>query len=430
VSLRTKLDLYEELLTPNFRYRVIRATGGRPLYSLAGDPPANYAGVKLKDQGYSPGSFIVECFYIDFDGIQYGPVNRTFQIRKYEGERDMTALPVYPLQCGPDHESIREAMVTRGESFAVLSNRQKTAHKQYRGLTLDKHPEQVESQVIIDFQLAFLEMSDNKPQIGLDSLVDHDHRETDLGYYRCIPCSIEGCCGNDYIVRDSSIDEKEEQQFKGLNGSLIDSTGDAEDLTRDQKALLPFKVYGFVLRSRKWATFDIESISDVQYTDGWQNLVINDSIKETVLAMVENHESIPNKSEGRGGSLPSVDLIQGKGKGLIILLHGEPGVGKTSTAECVADHTKRPLFPVTCGDIGDNAEFVETNLERNFQLAHKWGCVLLLDEAEFVASFQPQVLHEGLANFIIVFFLSDVMIRISLAMLSFQVGLPPPLPII
>lgn len=334
----------------------------------------------------------------------------------------MTALPVYPLQCDPDHESIREAMVTRGESFAVLSNPQRTAHKQYRGLTLDKHPEQVKSQVIIDCQLAFLEMSDNKPQIGLDSLVDHDYREANLSYFRCARCTSEGCCGNDYIVPDSGIDEKEEQQFKGLNGSLIDSTGYAEDLTRDQKALLPFKVYGFVLRSRKWATFDIESISDVQYTDGWKKLVINESIKETVLAMVENHESIPSKSGGPGGSLPSVDLIQGKGKGLIILLHGEPGVGKTSTAECVADHTKRPLFPVTCGDIGDNAEFVEKNLERNFQLAHKWGCVLLLDEAEFVASFQPQVLHQSLANLTIVFFLSDAMIPIFLAMLLFQVG--------
>ncbi|KAJ5703972.1 hypothetical protein N7493_011110 [Penicillium malachiteum] len=363
-------------------YRVIRVTGGRPLYSFATDPPANYAGVKLKDQGYSPGSFIVECFYIDFDGSQYGPVNRTFQIRKYEGERDLKALPVYPLQCDSDPEGVRKAMVARGDNFAVLSNPQKTAHKQYRGLTLDKHPEQVESQVIIDFQLAFLEMSDNKPQIGLESLVDHDSRETILAHFRCDRCTSEGCCGNDYIVPDVSIDEKEEQQFKSRPGGLIDSTGNAEDLSEDQKALLPFKVYGFVLRSRKWATFDIESISDVQYTDGWQNLVINENIKETVLAMVENHESVPSKTDGRGGSLPSVDLIQGKGKGLIILLHGEPGVGKTSTAECVADHTKRPLFPVTCGDIGDNAEFVEKNLERNFQLAHKWGCVLLLDEAD------------------------------------------------
>lgn len=58
------------------------------------------------------------------------------------------------------------------------------------------------------------------------------------------------------------------------------------------------------------------------------------------------------------------------------------GVGKTSTAECVADSTKRPLFPITCGDIGDTASEVEANLESSFQLAHRWGCVLLLDEAD------------------------------------------------
>lgn len=59
-----------------------------------------------------------------------------------------------------------------------------------------------------------------------------------------------------------------------------------------------------------------------------------------------------------------------------------PGVGKTSTAECVADKTKRPLFPITCGDIGESAIEVEKNLHHNFLLAHKWGCVLLLDEAD------------------------------------------------
>ena len=76
------------------------------------------------------------------------------------------------------------------------------------------------------------------------------------------------------------------------------------------------------------------------------------------------------------------DLIPGKGKGLIILLHVEPGVGKTSTAESVAAHTNRPLFQITCGDIGETAQSVEYSLENNFQSAHKWGCILLLDEAD------------------------------------------------
>lgn len=48
----------------------------------------------------------------------------------------------------------------------------------------------------------------------------------------------------------------------------------------------------------------------------------------------------------------------------------------------MADNTKRPLFPITCGDIGETATEVEKNLHHNFRLAHKWGCVLLLDEAD------------------------------------------------
>jgi signal recognition particle GTPase len=61
-----------------------------------------------------------------------------------------------------------------------------------------------------------------------------------------------------------------------------------------------------------------------------------------------------------------IDMMQSSGRGLIILLHGVPGVGKTSTAgkqskrkgwvqtlileqECVAANTGRPLFPITCG---------------------------------------------------------------------------------
>lgn len=48
----------------------------------------------------------------------------------------------------------------------------------------------------------------------------------------------------------------------------------------------------------------------------------------------------------------------------------------------MAEYTRRPLLQVTCGDIGQDAEVVEKRLEDHFQLAHKWGCVLLLDEAD------------------------------------------------
>jgi SpoVK/Ycf46/Vps4 family AAA+-type ATPase len=78
----------------------------------------------------------------------------------------------------------------------------------------------------------------------------------------------------------------------------------------------------------------------------------------------------------------SADFIKGKGEGQIFLLHGAPGVGKTCTAECVAELTQRPLLSITCGDMGTTPEEVEENLDEFLQLGELWGAILLLDEAD------------------------------------------------
>ncbi len=50
--------------------------------------------------------------------------------------------------------------------------------------------------------------------------------------------------------------------------------------------------------------------------------------------------------------------------------------------EGVAEKFNKPLFQLTCGDLGTTAKEVESALETNFALASRWGCVLLLDEAD------------------------------------------------
>lgn len=64
------------------------------------------------------------------------------------------------------------------------------------------------------------------------------------------------------------------------------------------------------------------------------------------------------------------------------MLTPSSGVGKTSTAECVAAANGKPLLPITCGDLGLSPKEVEENLEFHFRLAQSWDCVLLLDEAD------------------------------------------------
>ena len=104
----------------------------------------------------------------------------------------------------------------------------------------------------------------------------------------------------------------------------------------------------------------------------FEHLVVDPETKELIQALVIRQIA----------SEQGTDIIDRKGNGLIILLHGGPGTGKTFTAESVAEMAEKPLFRVTCGDIGTKPEDVEKYLESVLHLGKTWGCVVLIDEAE------------------------------------------------
>ena len=77
-----------------------------------------------------------------------------------------------------------------------------------------------------------------------------------------------------------------------------------------------------------------------------------------------------------------MDVVKSKGKGLIILLYGVSGVGKTSIAECITTQLRRPLLSITCGDINTEVDKIEETLQEFCRLVDRWRCVLFLDEAD------------------------------------------------
>lgn len=253
---------------------------------------------------YSSGTFVIECFYIDFDGGRYGPVNKTFQIRKFDGFRDINSLPIYPFVCDPEEPRHRETFVQRGKVFTELTSSRAAPHRKYKGLTLDEDQEQVcissfaytmgserecsqlqgqpwehfkvnshkivqvDSEVIIDFQLFLIRNKTEKPVIGLENLVEDDLREVHDDKYMFEACGTSGCCSNDVIYRDYEVDEKERADFKNSKKALFKSTDNPKHLTADHEILLPPKVYGFVLRTRKWASFNIDLLTLPDYASG------------------------------------------------------------------------------------------------------------------------------------------------------------------
>lgn len=117
----------------------------------------------------------------------------------------------------------------------------------------------------------------------------------------------------------------------------------------------------------------VENMSEVCWDkDAFKSLVMEPSTKELIKALVTSQIDPSQATE----------LMSDKGNGLIILLHGGPGTGKTLTAESVAEYTKKPLYRITSGDIGTTPSEVEKYLDVVLDLGRRWDCVVLLDEAE------------------------------------------------
>ncbi|KAL8750215.1 MAG: hypothetical protein Q9199_007215 [Rusavskia elegans] len=143
--------------------------------------------------------------------------------------------------------------------------------------------------------------------------------------------------------------------------------------------LLPARLLGYCFNNKVWAQFHVNRVQAIKIpvaeTEMKKLIFPEESdIKEDLKILIEQHGST---------ILPMiVDPIEGKGAGLVVLLHGPPGVGKTLTAETLAKCAGKPLYLVGASDVGLDPRTAEESLGRIFDLAERWGAVLLIDEAD------------------------------------------------
>ncbi len=191
--------------------------------------------------------------------------------------------------------------------------------------------------------MALLKNPSLETKFGMTEILFQDRRET-LEFLDQDGCEEEGCHQNTAIHHDYEVDEK------GSN-SLLETTKSYRDMLESPKSMqpedfliCPCMVYGYVLRSRKWVRLYVDVVEDIAVQElGFESLVLPKGHSETLLALVETHSKGNKPAPGKKVVERQIDLVRGKGKGLIILLHGEPGVGKTSTAECVAGASLRTI---------------------------------------------------------------------------------------
>lgn len=142
----------------------------------------------------------------------------------------------------------------------------------------------------------------------------------------------------------------------------------------------------------------VDDLHPVQFREkAFKRLVIKDEYKKLIVAMVQ-----ANMIDDPGFT----DIVGGKGRGLTVLLHGPPGTGKTLTAECIAEKQQRPLYSVSCGDLGTEPFELEKRLKQIFSYAVAWKAILLMDEADIFL--QERDVHNVSRNALVSIFLREL----------------------
>ncbi|KAH6895897.1 P-loop containing nucleoside triphosphate hydrolase protein [Thelonectria olida] len=275
--------------------------------------------------------WILTAERIDYNGIDYGYIGHTINIKKYSGYKLMRELRAFPLECHPNKEKIRQNLARRGRKFVSLTG---ICHRFYDGI----------AHFYMDPSSTHTTKFNVKHRVMIDC--KEFESQTNLMHIKFLPYTK--------LIETASKDHL--------------------SLSEEELLLCCHEVQGFSLVWRRWATLHVDNISEVQFNaDAFDQLVFSEEKKNLIRSLVnQQHE------DGAGFD----DIIQGKGKGLVFLLHGPPGVGKTLTAESIADHTKRPLFSICSGQLVGPAPTVEQTLSRLLSLAERWQAVVLIDEAD------------------------------------------------
>ncbi|KAL9083052.1 MAG: hypothetical protein Q9165_008676 [Trypethelium subeluteriae] len=297
----------------------------------------------------------MQCGYVEFDGEGFGFSQGIISVPSFAGTAPITKLLAYPAIRHAHYESLKERLLARGRLFEAY----KGYHfKAYQGIAIGQGyfgpiRYNVDSRIIIDRQ-AYNRFNPNQ-KINLQKLNIDDSASSD----------------------EDDDEEAEARTFMA-----------PRSLSEEQLLICAPSLRGYSLRDKKWLQFFVDSVKDITWNeDAFNSLVAPQEQKDLVLAFAESQVKNNHGFD---------DVIQGKGRGIIMLLSGPPGVGKTLTAESVAETMKVPLYMMSAGDLGTSANDVESKLGTILEMNAKWNACLLLDEADvFLEARSAHDLHRN-----------------------------------
>ncbi|KAI9826009.1 MAG: hypothetical protein M1819_007464 [Sarea resinae] len=407
--LESKLITFD-LLWAIFKPNTIAYTS---TYGNSDEPRAFKIEYSNKESSFMKGEwYSIEGRYLEYDGKSFGMGQMEVEVEKFKGARKITGLACYPLKYHKDQEALKEKLLERGKKFVALRGMNYRFHK---GMAFYKKKRvvvkvNINGRIMVDPAI-YRRINPNYPISTVkpkdpDIWSDSDDEEDD----ECCECQHSdsddegqnnGDQSNDedkeatkwklvlddkkktHIVKVPVDENGEEIVQEKLDKLAVNDSGDEGE--GEEKKAIPFTdeeliiaspvVLGFAFNEKLWLEFTVSGVHDIIWNEGaFSSLVLPENQKSIVKALVESHTFHAAQNID--------DVIQGKGKGLVAVLHGPPGTGKTLTAEGIAELLKCPLYMVSAGELGTDPRTLEGELNKILDIAHSWGAVLLLDEAD------------------------------------------------
>lgn len=375
-----------------------------PTYSNPDEPRAFKMEYATKENSFMKGTWYnIEGRYLEYDGKQFGMGTMEVEVEQFKGPRKISSLACYPLKYHKDAEILKAKLIERGRKFVALKGMNYRFHK---GMGFYKKKRQVikvniNGRVMVDPAI-HRRINPNYPISTVKpkdpDILDEDEDSDDDS------C---GCCGSSEEEQEKPRDQLEDADKPRTKMKLVmdenerphiveveldeagneikkedidhlptaDGTTPDREFTEEELLIASPVVLGFAFSEKLWLEFTVSGINEIEWNEGaFDSLVLPDSQKSIVKALVESHTFSASRNID--------DVIQGKGRGLVAVLHGPPGTGKTLTAEGIAELLKCPLYMVSAGELGTNPRELEAELNKILDIAHSWGAVLLLDEAD------------------------------------------------
>ncbi|KAE9975605.1 hypothetical protein EG328_003118 [Venturia inaequalis] len=303
--------------------------------------------------------FQLSCSFSNCDGDKSGVSHTTLRIverQEFVGTTPskISSLSAFPLKFldAEERAMIKEKLTARGERYLQIKG---VEPYEYNGLSLylkrppwdfyDERanydgtwlPRTATERIVIDAKTFVEEMRDQKEGLAAP------------------PAESSDGDGDGNCCRQTACDSN---QFQSLEADPL---------------FCPPYVYGYSLELKEWCKFFVEHLSPVKWQSNPMNaLILPDAQRRLIKSLVTSHR-YPDAAR---------DEASLKGKGLIMLLHGTPGSGKTLTAELVAEQTHRPLLKLSTGELGSWEERISHELKKLLTYASIWHAIVLIDEAD------------------------------------------------